>query len=376
MMKKLKIIQTPVRFYPSVGGVEKYTYSLSKELVKKGHEVKVFCADDGSPKETKIDGISIRRLRSIGKIANTNITPFLFFRLLREDFDIIHTHIPTPWSADISMLVSIIRKKPLILTYHNDLIKNGIAKYIALFYNATLLKILFKRSKKIIITSSNYINHSSYLKNQIDKIVVIPNGVDLEEFKLNKKNKKVEYQIFFLSVLDIHHKYKGLNYLLYAMPGVIKRFPKTKLLIGGKGKLTKEYRNLAKELKISKNIVFLGYVEQNILKETYQKSSIFVLPSIDSNEGFGIVLLEAMAYKTPVITTNITGVSDDIRKYKTGIVIPPKNSKQLSESIIELFKDKSLAKEMGDNGRKLIENKYDWKKINKEIEKNYYQIIN
>ncbi|GAI98710.1 unnamed protein product [marine sediment metagenome] len=233
--KKLKIIQTPARFYPNIGGVNKYVLDLSEQLVKIGHEVKVICSNEPSSKIKNIFGIEVKRLKYWFKIANTNITPFLFFKLLKEDFDIIHTHIPTPWSADISMLVSIIKKKPLILTYHNDLIKNGIAKYIALIYNATLLKILFKKSKKIIITSSNYINHSNYLKNQIDKIVVIPNGVDLEEFKLDKNNKKVEYQIFFLSVLDIHHKYKGLDYLLYAMPDVIKQFPKTKLLIGGKG---------------------------------------------------------------------------------------------------------------------------------------------
>ncbi len=374
-MEQMKIIQTPIRFYPAVGGVEKYTHSLSKELIKLGHKVKVVCADDPVSDKREIDGIIIKRVRSIGKIANTNITPFLFIELLKEDFDIVHTHIPTPWSADFSMLVSIFKRKPLILTYHNDLEKKGKEKGIALLYNATLLKLLFRRSKKIIVTSKKYINHSNYLKGYEDKIVVIPNGIDIKQFVIDSKIKKVKYQIFFLSVLDRFHEYKGLKYLLNAMPDIINRFPEARLLIGGRGELTEKYKQIAREIKISKNVVFLGYIRENELKNIYQESSVFVLPSIDKNEGFGIVLLEAMGYKTPVISTNITGVADDIKKYNTGIVVSPKNSRELSESIVKLFEDEKLIEILGKNGRKLVENKYDWEKIGREVETNYFQMI-
>src|SRR5664280_2480803 len=97
----MKIVQTPVRFYPFTGGVENYVYYMSKELVKLGHDVKVICANEPSSiKEEIVDGINIKRLHYITKIANTNITPGFPFALSSEDFDIIHTHIPTPWSAD------------------------------------------------------------------------------------------------------------------------------------------------------------------------------------------------------------------------------------------------------------------------------------
>jgi len=375
-MKKMKIIQTPVRFFPAVGGVEKYTHLLSRELVRNGQEVKVFCANDPVSTIKEKDGISIERLCYMGKVANTNITPMLFFKLLREKFDIIHTHMPTPWSADISMLVSLIRRKPLVITYHNDLEKSGKTKFLAKLYNWTFLKLLLRKSKKIIATSSSYIDNSSYLKSYINRIAVVPNGVALEEFKIDKKNKRVDHQIFFLSVLDAFHKYKGLDYLLESMVDVVKKFPDAKLLIGGSGELIKEYEKMTKELKISKNVDFLGYVEEKTLKELYQQSTVFALPSIDKNEGFGIVLLEAMAYNTPVITTTIPGISGDIKKHRTGLIIPPKDSKQLSESIIWLFKNKGLAEEMGNSGRNLVEKKYNWKKISREIEKIYLQLLN
>ena len=83
--------------------MENYVHSLSRELVEMGHEVTVLCANEPeSEKDDVIDGIKVRRLPYIGKIANTNITPRLPLEILRDDFDIIHTHLPTPWSADWS----------------------------------------------------------------------------------------------------------------------------------------------------------------------------------------------------------------------------------------------------------------------------------
>lgn len=107
----MKIIQTPARFYPFTGGVENYVYGLSKELVKQGYEVKVICAREPDKDVKEIDGIKVEKLRWIGKVANTNITPFLPFKLLFEDFDVIHTHLPTPWSADWSAIIAWIRRK-------------------------------------------------------------------------------------------------------------------------------------------------------------------------------------------------------------------------------------------------------------------------
>lgn len=149
----MKILQTPSRFYPFIGGVENYSYYLSRELAKLKHDVTVICANEpNTKKEEMIEGIKVKRLSYIGKIANTNITPKLPFELLKEKFDIVHTHLPTPWSADGSAIVSKIKRKPLILTYHNDIEGNGFANYVAKFYNLTSLKLVLGRAAKIIIT--------------------------------------------------------------------------------------------------------------------------------------------------------------------------------------------------------------------------------
>lgn len=372
---KLKVIQTPVRFYPFIGGVEKYVYYISKELVKYNDcDVKVICANEPKSIEYEVyNDISIQRLGYIGKLANTNVTPSLPKVLYCEDFDIIHTHVPTPWSSDWSNIISRIKNKPLVVTYHNDIIGTGIANTIANIYNSTTLKLLLNKADKIIITQDDYIN-SPHLQNYRDKITTIPNGVDTGIFK--PSNHRNSNQIFFLSVLDRFHKYKGLDYLLDALVNVKEVIPDVKLVVGGKGELLDFYKSKSAELGIEDNVEFKGFLTDEEVIKCYHESELFILPSISSlQEGFGIVVLEALSCETPVISTTIVGVSDDVTKTDSGIIIPPKDTGMLEESIIRILSDKNLISMMGKNGRKLVKEKYEWKRISEDIHSLYEELL-
>ncbi len=370
----MKILQTPARFYPYTGGVENYTYYLSRELVKSGHEVTIICANEQKHNKKEINKIKIKRLDYIGKIANTNITPALPLRILNEDFDIIHTHLPTPWSADWSAVVSMAKRKPLVLTYHNDIVGKGIASYVANAYNTTALKFLLKRAKKIIVSHYSYIDFSPHLHSYEKKIEIIPAGVDIERFK--PRENEVEYTVFFLSLLDGFHRYKGLDYLLEAMNVVKKEIPGTKLKVGGGGKLLGYYKEKAASLDLKENVDFVGYVPNERIPDHYRNCNLFVLPSISARqEGFGIVLLEAMACGKPVVTTDIVGVAEDIKKYNTGVVVKPMDTKALADAIIRILQNKKEAKTMGTRGRKLVEEKYTWENICKAVEDIYTGVV-
>ena len=372
----MKIVQTPVRFYPFIGGVENYVFYMSRELVNLGHEVSVICANEPpSEREETVDGVKTSRLSYIAKIANTNITPDLPFKINREDFDIMHTHIPTPWSADWSRIISKRKNKPLVVTYHNDIIGSGVANYIAKFYNSTALKSLLKSADKIIITQPNYIKYSLYLDDYTDKVEVVPNGVDVDKFKPGNY-KQNNNTLFFLSLLDEFHGYKGLDYLLNALQIVKKTIPDVKLIVGGKGVLMDRYIETTKSMGLSDNVEFHGFIPDNRMAEYYSSSSVFVLPSISSlQEGFGIVALEALACKTPVITTDIVGISSDLVKEKAGLSIPPKDHEALAESIITLLENAEMRNQMGENGRRLVKASYTWKGIAQMMEKVYYGLI-
>jgi glycosyltransferase involved in cell wall biosynthesis len=370
----MKIVQTPVRFYPFIGGVENYVYYSAREMVKLGHQVTVVCANEPyTKKEEIIDGIKVKRLSYFGKIANTNITPGMPLALLKEEFDIIHTHIPTPWSADWSNIVSKLKKKPLVITYHNDIIGDGVSSHIASFYNSTALKSLLNNADRIIITQPNYLQSSPYLEKYEDKIDVIPNGVDVEKFKPVDVDKN-KNTIFFLSLLDEFHKYKGLDYLLKALQQVKKVIPDVKLIIGGKGVLLDYYSKMANDMGLN-NVEFHGFIPDEKIAEYYSRSSVFVLPSISSKqEGFGIVALEALACETPVISTEIVGVASDVKKSKSGIIVPPMDVDELAGAIIKVLNDEN-ATSMGLRGRKLVEDKYTWSGIAKMTEKVYKELL-
>ena len=372
----MKILHTPVRFYPFIGGVENYVYYSAKELVKLGHEVTVICANEPLSENNEfVEGIKVKRLTYAGKIANTNVTLGLPFALKNEDSDIIHTHIPTPWSADWSAIISKLKDKPLVVTYHNDITGTGIAKQIADLYNSTSLKMVLNRAAKIIITQPNYINSSPYLKDYADKIEVIPNGVDVDKFKPLEARKRGN-TIFFLSLLDEFHKYKGLDYLLEALKTVKTEIPDVKLMVGGKGVLLDYYQNVVDSSGLGNNVEFCGFIPDEEIVEYYNRSSVFVLPSISSTyEGFGIVALEALACKTPVISTGIVGVAEDLKNNNAGIIVEPKNSDALADAIIKILKDEDLQNEMGFNGRKLVEEEYTWKGIAEMMEKVYNELL-
>lgn len=351
----MRIVQTPARFYPFIGGVENYVYNLSKELVNLGQEVQIICAMDPSGiKEETIDNIKIKRLSYVGKVANTNITPGLPLALLGQDFDLIHAHLPTPWSADWSALLSIAKKKPMVLTYHNDIVGMGFAGQIARLYNFACLPRLLKAAEKIIITQPNYAISSIYLKRYENKLKILPNGVNSDRFRPNGRQRKEtdgNKVLFFLGLLDKFHRYKGLDYLLEALVIAKKQMPDVKLVVGGDGELLNYYHNMVMSLGLRKNVDFLGFVPEEKLAEHYNRCDAFVLPSISSEqEGFGIVLLEAMASGRPVISTDIVGVAEDVMRFNAGRIVRPRDINALARAIIEILLDEELAQEMENEG--------------------------
>ncbi len=376
----MKIIQTPARFYPFIGGVENYVYNLSQVLAELGQDVKVICANEpGGRTSESIGGVKVKRLRYICKIANTNITPGLPLALLGEDFDIVHAHLPTPWSADWSAIAARARGKPLVLTYHNDIVGKGFEGRIAGLYNFTGLQLLLKASSKIIITQPKYISSPNYLKSYKNKAQVVPIGVDINRFRPrgdDKEGSKEGKVLFFLGLLDRFHRYKGLDYLLEAMAAVKKQMPDVKLIVGGSGDLQGYYMDMAVRLGLSKNVDFLGHLSDEALPECYNRCDAFILPSVSSEqEGFGIVLLEAMASAKPVISTEIVGVAEDVKRSKAGSIVQPRDAGALARAILDVLGNEKEAGEMGRQGRRLVEEKYTWKKVGREMLRIYEELL-
>jgi glycosyltransferase involved in cell wall biosynthesis len=366
----MKILQTPVRLY-AAGGVESYVRSLSRSLVDLGHNVSVICSDssrDADPDQR----ISVKALRCAGKIANTNITPMLPLELLREDFDLMHTHIPTPWSADWSAIACMAKKKPLVLTYHNDIVGEGYAGQVAGLDNATALKLLLMRAGRILVARPRYV--SARLKHCMEKVRFVPVGVNAEAFC--RRRARDEGDIFFLSVLDEFHRYKGLDVLLEALKAVKAEIADVRLVVGGGGALLDNYRCQVQALGLEENVSFVGRIAKEKLADFYSGCRLFVLPSLSAEqEGFGIVPLEAMACSSPVVVTKIAGVADDVAKREAGMVVSPGDARELAKAISLILRDEQMAARMGLAGRRLIEEKYSWKRVAAQVESVYREVV-
>jgi len=373
---KTKVIHTPVRFFPYMGGVEHSTYHLCKHLIKKGCDVEVVCADEDKSGQNLVDGIKVTRLPYVGKVANTNITPSLPLCLLKKTFDVVHTYMPTPWSADWSVIIAKIKNKKSVISIKNDLKKYGfIDNLISTIYINTLFRLTLSLTDRILIVNSDwknvFFNTGHVLRNYQRKIEVVPNGIDLSLF--SPKKKRVKNTLLFVSILSSTHKFKGLDYLLESISQVKSQIKDIRLVVIGEGSLKNEYIELSKNLKIDKHVKFVGEKKQTELVDYYNKANILILPSVDI-EGFGNVLVEALACKTPVITTNIVGLVKDISNSRSGIIVEPKSSTQLSMAIIKLLGNQTLLEKMGDNGRKLVEEKYSWKKVADKVNNVYKEI--
>ncbi len=365
-MPPLRIIHTPARFHPFIGGVEKYVLGLSGACVDLGNEVTVVCADEPHSESGEVSGIHVTRLPYVTKVANTNITIGLFSALLRADFDIIHTHLPTPWSADISALVSLFRRKPLYVTYHNDIVGQGAAGIIARAYNTVLLPLVLLRTKRIIVTQPKYIDTSSYLKRYRRKIVIIPPGVE-DRHKQSTEVVREPNSIFFMSVLDRHHDYKGLDILLRAMQQVKLSHPTAHLRIGGGGDSVEQYRRLAQKLGVGDSTEFLGVLSDQDLRDAYQRCGIFTLPSINKLEGFGIVALEALSSGAPVITTEVAGSAELIRRHNAGLVVAPGDVPALVAAIRSLLDNPGEASLMGKRGSLAVQQQFGWDRVAQQV---------
>ncbi|MFX1519042.1 MAG: glycosyltransferase family 4 protein [Promethearchaeota archaeon] len=383
----MRIVHVTSHFLPDVvGGVENYVYHLSKEFIKHGHNVTIYTSRSRrvTPTTKKFDGISVVRLPTLFQLYNTPILPSLFFELIKEDVDVIHAHLPHPMVYDMTAISSQFRNIPLVVTIHNlEVGGHSLNTLFSKFYSNTLLHLTLRSAKKIITTTQQYIETTDLLKKLRSKITVIPVGVDLKYLKIKYDKEKLrselslsdKFVILFVSKLTESHRYKGLIYLLKALAGIKKTVPEIQLFVIGKGKLRPYYEELTRKFHIEDKVTFTGFVKENTLINYYALADLLVLPSISKLEGFGMVALEALAFETPVITTDIAGVSEVLTKEKCGIVIESKNSLALTNAIQTFLLDRELARVMGMRGRKVIAQKYNWTDISKRMINVYQELI-
>jgi glycosyltransferase involved in cell wall biosynthesis len=371
-------------FPPWRGGAETCVYNLSRHLKERGHEVTVICSSPPfEPGMQFVDGVKVERLRMCGKLYGTPIMPELFQKLMGEQGDIIHANFPSPYIACLASTISRIRGVPAVLTWHNDLPPvTRMARVLVTAHDRLVLPLYLPQFSSIIATSRLYAETSHILEAHMDRVVVIPNGVDTQRFNPDIHGEEIRRRlgvdrgkiVLFVGALTQWHRYKGLEVLIQAMALMRDQVPEARLVIVGAGQLETEYRQLVSRHSLTSCVIFAGNVPDDELPKYYACSDMLALPSKDRSEGFGLTILEANATGKPAIGTTVGGIPSVIRDGYNGLLVPPNDPSALAEAIKKALSDDDLLKRMGRNGRAFAERR-EWSIVAKQTEELYERAL-
>jgi len=285
----------------------------------------------------------------------------------KNKIDLIHAHFAYPEGL-VGLLAKKITSKPLVVTVHGyDILVEKSVKYGVRLSKRidAVVRLVLNNADAIIAASRATFNEVRKIVWQIDKVHLIPNGVDTQRFnpEINildvKKTLGIE-NCFIIFTLRHHEPRYGLEYLIRAIPIVLKQRNDVVFVIGGEGSLRQYYEQLAIKLGVGKNVVFTGKISPNEVPLYYSISHVVVVPSLQ--EAFGLVVAEAMACGKPVIGTRVGGIPDQIIDGYNGFLVEPRNPIQIAEKILWLIEHPNEAKQMGINGRKIVEEKFNIKR--------------
>jgi glycosyltransferase involved in cell wall biosynthesis len=349
--------------------VERIVEALAFRLKQEGHQVVVITTSRGLPSGTydqNLDGIQIYRYPEYRlPFMETAVSPGMIGQVLGQRFDVLHVHGMTPTITDVCILIGKLKRKPVVLSYHYDAETTGrLAVLLETTYERFATPII-RLADVLTILSDSYAKTSKVLQRVRAKLITVPGGVDLRKFSPapNDGNQKTPPIILFVGKI-IH--YKGVEYLIDAMPTVLARVPNARLILSGRSNSQRYTRMIANRIAKSpaREAIWWedDWVDREALIRRLRECSVLVLPSVSRREAFGMVLIEAMSVGKPVIATSIPGPSDIVQDGVNGFLVPPRDSAKLAEAIVSMLGDKTLSTKMGRMSRRLAR-QYAWDQV-------------
>lgn len=375
----------------SVGGLAQHVHDLSIALVQEGHEVHLItCGGQGLPAYDNFQGVQVHRVTPYSLTAPDFKTWILHLNLamleytltllnnLEGEIDLVHNH---DWlTAYAARAVKHACNVPLVATIHateygrNYGLHNDDQRYISdvewwLTYEAWR-----------VIVCSKYMEEELRRVFQLpkDKLQVIPNGVDPEKFMVRDVDPEFktryahpnEQIVFFVGRLV---QEKGVQVLLDAVPKVLHYHPPTKFVIAGKGPNEHYLRNRVRELGIEQSVYFTGYIDDDTRNRLYRCADAAVFPSL--YEPFGIVALEAMAARTPVVVSDTGGLGEIVNHEVNGLKVYNGSANSLADNILHILCDPAFTKRIEERAFADVREIYNWPRIARQTSELYRQVL-
>lgn len=357
----MKILQLG-KFFPIKGGVEKVEYDLMRGLAEQGIDCDMLCAALKGKGDIICSGEHARLIycHTWMEIAGTMIAPTMITTLWRicRKYDVIHVHHPSPMAC-MALFFSGYRGK-VVLHWHSDIVRQ---KYLMGLYRP-FQNWLIRRADLIVGTTPVYVEQSDDLKRAQHKITYLPIGTeeivpDIEgahQLREKYSNHKI---VFSLGRLVY---YKGYHNLIEAAQYLSDDYV---VVIGGTGPLRESLEQLIKERKLEKKVKLLGFVKDEEVAAYFTACDIFVLPSVQKTEAFGIVQIEAMSCGKPVVATKIPGSGTAwVNAHGiSGLNVTPEKPKEIADAILTITKDRDAYEVYATGARQRFEKMFTKEKM-------------
>jgi glycosyltransferase involved in cell wall biosynthesis len=361
MVKSLLLVTD---FYkPHTSGIITYIDLFINTLKLKNIQITILTTKHNiKDKEIEyIQGVKIIRCRPLLKISRGFYSVELVFKFIKisKNFDLINLHLPL---TEILPLVFFLKKNKSFLTYHCLPEFPYYAVLIKFYFYFFGIIAMFK-SKKIIVLSNDYFNNIFCHNFFFNKTFEIPPYV-----KINSSNKyfSKENEPIKIGYLGRLSSEKGIENLINVCNKMQLKKIQHELIIAGNDKDERFIKHISYLKKISsqnRNIKFIGFINDQDKSFFYNKINLFILPSTNSFEAFGIVQLEAMSYGVPVYASDIDGVRTIVKKTGGGLLFKNKNNNELFDKIRNFWKYKFQSKVIKSN----VEKEYNENKFKKEV---------
>ncbi len=388
--KNHRVLMLSWEFPPkTVGGLARHVYDLSRAMAAQGEEVHIItCHVPGVPSHELINGVHVYRVHPV-HLETHDFTDWVerlnlamiecaqnLIKIYR--FDLVHAH---DWLvAQAGRVLKDAWRIPLVSTIHatefgrNRGIHNDIQRHI----NQIEWWLTYESWK--VICCSKYMAREIAQVFQLpaDKIRVIANGVEIMNVMpetvdpgfRNRYAAPYEKIIYFVGRLVPE---KGVQVLIEAMPKVLAHYRNAKLVVSGKGSFQDCLEKTADRLGISEKIYFTGFADDETRNRLFAGSDIAVFPSL--YEPFGIVALEAMANRVPVIVSETGGLAEVIEHDVDGLKVCPDDVEALANAIIRLLQDPDLAQRLSQAAWNKVKLVYNWSVIATKTIKVYQEVV-
>lgn len=364
----MRILLINSEYPPIGGGAGSASEYLSNRLVAMGEEVTVLTAGFGHlPMEITQNSVQVRRIRTLRRRQDrSNVLEqavFLFtgstnaFSLIKSwKPDVLLAFFGIPCGA-ISWIIKTFTGIPYLVSLRGGDVP-GFRPYDFAFYHRLISPVLHRiwhDAGAVVANSQGLQQLANDFDNRV-QIEIIPNGVDIFQFSLPEKRDWNPPKMLFVGRLVYQ---KGLDLLVKAL-GELKQIS-WRLKLVGDGPHRSDLVSLAEGFGIADRIEFTGWLGKEQITKEYQEANLFVFPS--RHEGMSNAVLEAMASGLPVVASDIAGNEELIVQGKTGLLVPPENTKALCDGLRTLLTDPAAMKKFGLESRLRVENHFTWERV-------------